>query len=75
MITIHTNGMITKDSSDTGYSVFQKEEKTVVLHRPTQESVEMPSQRYALSHDKPASGSAGRAQFIADFEAMLNAKS
>lgn len=74
MITIHTNGMISKGDTDTGYSVFQKDSGTQVLHRATQKTVEMPHQRYALSSDNPASGNPGREQFIADFEAALGAQ-
>ena len=52
---IYTNGMISYDYGigfgyeDTGYSVFQKKDKTEVYDRFTEKYVEMPKNRYSLA--------------------------
>ena len=73
MFTIYSNGDISsnKDGS-TGFHVFQASDRTVVKNRKTGEELAMPSQRYALSCDNPASGNPGREQFIKDFAAAYD---
>ena len=72
---IYTNGAIEIDGAQTGMMVSQLETGTRVRrHGAPGENctvVTLPQQRYALSHDHPASGVAGRAQFEADIRALL----
>lgn len=76
-MTLYTNGFLSLDGNDTGLGVSQVQEGTIVFKREKldgsqkYEVVPMPHSRYALSHDKPASGAAGRAQFEADLRQLL----
>ena len=45
---IFTNNQIEIDNKQTGYAVYQKENRTVVYHYATNQEIEMPNTRYAL---------------------------
>jgi hypothetical protein len=78
-ITIYTTGKISIDGNDTGLGVTQRESGTVVFIRETMSTkyreIQMPSLRYSLAHDAPASGNPGRAQFEVDIRAAIHAES
>ena len=74
-ITIDSSNSIAIDNIQTGLAVTQNASGTVVY---TPEGVssrykehKMPHVRYSLSHDKPASGAAGRGQFEIDIKELL----
>ena len=69
MLTIDTTNEIVIDGKRTGYHVVQRADRTAV-YRPAVE-LTMPHPRYALSHDKPASGVPGRADFESDLRSAL----
>lgn len=74
-ITIDSANRISIDNIQTGLAVTQAADGTIVY---TPEGVitkyathKMPRARYSLSHDKPASGVAGRSQFESDVRELL----
>lgn len=77
MLTIYSNNNISLDGKDTGLGVSQRQTGTVVFVRESvgqkieYKELTMPSTRYALSGDAPASGVPGRSQFEADLRAVL----
>lgn len=71
-ITVYANNEILVNGTKTGLAVSQKKEGTFVYVYKTGAEVKMPSVRYALSCDRPASGAAGRAQFEQDILSALN---
>jgi hypothetical protein len=73
MLQIDTNNQILIDGKRTGFSVHQTPIETAVVCHATGAPVwcPMPSRRYALSHDNPASNAQGRAQFERDFLLMI----
>jgi hypothetical protein len=46
---IFTNNQISIDGKQTGYSVYQQDNKTVVYEYATGQQIQMPMTRYALS--------------------------
>ena len=77
-ITIDSANRIAIDHIQTGLAVTQSGKGTIVY---TPESSvtkyaehQMPHVRYSLSHEKPASGVAGRPQFEIDIRALLAKK-
>jgi hypothetical protein len=46
---IFTNNQIEIDGKQTGYAVYQKDDKTAVYHYVSGQEIEMPMTRYALS--------------------------
>lgn len=77
-VTIHANGDISTRGISTGLAVSQRRDGTVVYTKESQfsgtvyQEHKMPHQRYSLALDRPASGAAGRAQFIADIQALID---
>lgn len=74
-ITIDAANRIAIDHIQTGLAVIQNATGTVVY---TPEGIssrykehKMPHARYSLSHDKPASGVAGKEQFEVDIKKLL----
>lgn len=74
-LTIDSANRISIDNIQTGLAVTQNGNGTVVY---TPEGVatryaehKMPYARYSLSHDKPASGVAGRGEFEYDIKELL----
>ena len=67
---LYTNGMIEIDDEWIGLYVYQDQAGTRVLDKSAN-VVKMPQDRYALSHDHPASGVAGRAQFEQDIRNLF----
>lgn len=77
-ITIDSANRISIDNIRTGLAVTQASEGTIVY---TPECIKtkyaihkMPHVRYSLTHDKPASGVAGRSQFENDIRELLEKK-
>jgi len=75
MITIDTANRISIDNVQTGLAVTQSANGTVVY---TPECIgshykehTMPHARYSLTHDKPASGVAGKSQFESDIKELI----
>lgn len=74
---IAENNEVLLDGKRIGLSVVQRADKTLVYTpecRITGRAYaehEMPQVRYALSHDKPASGVAGASEFEADIRVLL----
>jgi hypothetical protein len=68
------------DGQSTGLSVTQKKDRTVVYVPESRISgvrykeFQMPSARYSLAHDAPASGVAGRADFERDLKALIESR-
>lgn len=64
------------DGQRSGFRVTQRKGGTVVYSCDSfgnnYREHPMPHARYALSHDHPASGAAGRAQFEADIRHLLS---
>jgi len=73
MMKVNTNNEIIIDGKVTQYTVRQTPIETAVVCHATGKPVwcPMPSRRYALAHDMPASGAPGRAQFEHDFLELL----
>ena len=75
MFTIYTNCSIDVDGQITGLGVCQDPDGTRVYTREDAAGGyrvhQMPSPRYALSCDNPASGVPGRAEFERDVRALL----
>lgn len=74
-ITIDSANRIAIDNIQTGLAVTQNASGTVVY---TPEGIssrykvhKMPHARYSLSHEKPASGAAGKSQFEIDIKELL----
>ena len=80
MMQIHTSGSIKLDGQSTGLLVIQKSDRTVVYVPESRISgvrykeFKMPSARYSLTHDAPASGVAGRADFERDLKALVESR-
>ena len=70
MITIYTNGNIEIDGH-CAVGVRQTSVGTRVFRLADGSPVEMPSERYSLAHDTPASGVPGRADFELDLRGAL----
>lgn len=69
MFTIYSNLQIDHSSDfNAKFGVHQGECRTIVRNRITGQELTMPQARYSLACDNPASGIAGRAQFLADLE-------
>lgn len=49
---IFTNNQIQIDGQQTGYSVYQKDNETIVFQYKTGQKIQMPFSRYALSTQK-----------------------
>lgn len=71
-ITIYSNGLIFINYVDSGLIVTQTLTGTRVTNRATGELVALPSLRYSLACDNPATGVAGRSQFDADLLSALS---
>ncbi|MFN8994211.1 MAG: hypothetical protein ACK5X3_11210, partial [Pseudomonadota bacterium] len=62
-IVIYTNGNISINGADTGLSVSQTNDGTLLFKVANGEAVQLPRNRYALSCSNPASGVPGRVEF------------
>lgn len=77
MLQIDITNRVSIDGEPTGLSVTQRPDRTVVYTfgntaRPHEyREYQMPHQRYATSHDAPASGVPGRAALESDIIALL----
>lgn len=69
-IVIYTNGKISINGADTGLSVSQTKDGTLLI-KANGEAVQLPQNRYALSCSKPASGVPGRDEFERDLLNIL----
>lgn len=69
-IVIYTNGNISINGADTGLSVSQTKDGTL-LFKANGEAVQLPHNRYALSCSSPASGVPGRVEFERDLLNIL----
>jgi hypothetical protein len=75
-ITVYENGSINIDNESTGLMVTQIKNGTLVyspekIGGGSYKEHPMPKKRYSLSHDKPASGNAGRIDFENDIKELL----
>lgn len=68
---IYSDNSIEIDGAATGLYVKQSADGTIVYSSGGART--MPHGRYALSHNAPASGVPGRAQFEADIRALMGA--
>lgn len=71
---IYTDNSIEINNVQTGLKVSQDQNKTTVYSSTIKDGYieyKMPSERYSLSHDQPASKIAGRSQFEADIVNLL----
>jgi hypothetical protein len=77
-MTIYSDNSIELDGKKTALRVTQRSSGTVVYSADhggeNYREYDMPHQRYSLSHDKPASGAAGRAQFESDIRALCQSR-
>jgi hypothetical protein len=75
-IIIYSDNSIEIDGKKTGLRVTQRQNGTVVYSAghggADYKEHPLPSARYSLAHDTPASGVAGRAQFESDIRHVIN---
>jgi hypothetical protein len=78
MLKIDTSGSILIDGRDTGLKLIQRRVGSVIytLEGISRAYVEhkMPYARYSTTHDAPASGVAGRADFERDLKALIESR-
>ncbi len=73
MLRINTINQVILDGQVTKFTVYQDQHFTQVFFMTDvgEVFVDMPKQRYSLSHDAPASGVAGRTAFERDIRNII----